>query len=258
MSDAKDNTPHEKRIWSDDELRIALDAYLYLLTLDQRGVNLTPTELSALLASIPLPNRNDSSRRYRFRNISYVLSKLDMPYLQAFSPAEKLGTKVEARLIEIIEAYQTTDHILQLEPAAVSTEAGGSKDISDILHKLEALDKRLSEVESEWPARIGHNNPPESIETEILSRRNIEDARSYTETLKQEIGNTKPSTPNVKTGKNYLLTFGLKLSIWLGARVTKFTDAALATLAPILVAKLTNVLPALLDVLRALSKLIGQ
>ena len=57
-------------IWSDDELRASVDAYLYMLRLEVSSIPYSPAEYSKFLQSGPLRDRNDASIRYRMRNIS--------------------------------------------------------------------------------------------------------------------------------------------------------------------------------------------
>lgn len=248
--DATETGPDERRLWSDDELRIAVDAYFYIASLRQSGIELSAKQLSSLFASIPLPNRNDASIRYRFRNISYVVTKLGLNHLEGFSPAQKLGSEVERRIVSIIRSRppETLRNANEVE-TPTSNLSVSLRQISD---KLELLDAALSELEEfRNHGRIGHNNPPEFMMPEPNDLPDFAPAHRELEKLGTAVNSDQGKVVGTKSF-DVILDLGLQLSIWLGKRFTKFTDAALVTLAPIVVAKVTNVMPLIFDTLKYL------
>src|SRR5690606_10519516 len=104
----------------------------------------------------------------------------------------------------------------------------------------------------------GHNNPPEPISSEGQRRVAFDEVRQDIEALQTEFSNSAPDEDAVAAHSLGLVKFGVKMAAWLGQRTTKFTDAALAVLAPVLVAKFTGVLPTLLDALGAVARAIGH
>lgn len=254
--DATGSGPDERRLWSDDELRIAVDAYFYIASLRQSGIELSAKQLSSLVASIPLPNRNDASIRYRFRNISYVLKKLGLYHLEAFSPAQKLGSEVERRIVSIITS-RPPELLFNANGVDWPTSdlSGSPRHISD---RLQLLDAALLEVEEfRNRGRIGHNNPPEAVEPELNDLPDFAPARHELAKLKSAANRGQSKVVDTKS-IDVILDLGLQLSIWLGKRFTKFTDAALVTLAPIVVAKVTNVMPMIFDTLKHLFRFFGS
>jgi hypothetical protein len=74
--------------------------------------------------------------------------------------------------------------------------------------------------------------------------------------LRDELVKPAPDIQFVEQKKRNVVAFGLKVAGWIGERLTKFTDAALVTLAPIVVAKATNVLPLITDAMGALMRFV--
>lgn len=106
-------------------------------------------------------------------------------------------------------------------------------------------------------AGIGHNHPPEAIESSF-DRGEISKIKEDLVRLEAELSKPKPDISVQERLIEGLIGFGLKLSIWVGQRVTKFVDAALVTAAPIVVAKATDVLPSLIDVVHSFTQLIQR
>ena len=80
------------------ELADAVDAYVFLLRAQSVSVPFRGEAAALALLDEGLPGRNDASLRYRFRNISAVVSELGGPILNGFSPAEQVGAGVRPRL----------------------------------------------------------------------------------------------------------------------------------------------------------------
>jgi hypothetical protein len=125
----------------------------------------------------------------------------------------------------------------------------------DALARLDALREMLAELDVH-PGGIGHNQPPEPIEGLELSAEDVRGVIGDVDGLRTEIAKTQPDREALDTGGKRLAKFGLKVAAWAGQRFTKFADAALVTLAPVLVAKATNVLPMITDAVSALMKFV--
>lgn len=91
-------------LWTDEELEIAVRAYLYILHLEQKGIPYSLSKLIKSLTKKALPNRNEASIRYRMRNITYVLQQLNWPIIDAYYPAENVGAGVRGRIETIISS----------------------------------------------------------------------------------------------------------------------------------------------------------
>lgn len=248
-------------LWSDRELHIAVETYLYVLRLQQMDVELPEYEINKFLANGPLKQRNDASIRYRMRNISSVMQRRGWPTLTSYSPANQVGSGVRVR----------TEAMLDAHPKEFLCFLGAPKEpisgrLSDdrLLHqeadaRLEVLDEALADLEDGLNAvgnigHIGHNRPPEPIDRILPSLGDIIDARREVRALREELSKPNPNQSVVENRKASILSFGLKLAGWLGERFTKFADAALVTLAPVVVMKVTNTLPLIADAISVVTK----
>jgi hypothetical protein len=76
--------------------------------------------------------------------------------------------------------------------------------------------------------------------------------------LREQVSRSSVDAHTITALKGRLAAFGLKLAAWLGERTTKFVDAALISIAPIIIAKATNVLPLLSDAIGMLSRFLSH
>jgi hypothetical protein len=233
-------------LWTDAELQVSVEAYLDLLRLERSGVTCSEHVLTEFLKSGPLQHRNGASIRYRMRNISSVMRDRGWPTLSGYSPAPQVGSGVKARILAILDSSVSTA-LIAPPPDTVEPVR------EDALKKLGTLGEALADLEDEF-AGIGHNRPPEAIDDNSLNIAEIIDARDDVRSVREELEKTAPDTPRVDSIANRLIKFGLKLAGWAGERLTKFTDAALVTLAPVVVVKVTNVLPLIADAIAAVTK----
>jgi hypothetical protein len=90
-------------IWSIDELRAAVDAYLYMLRLEASSIPFSSTAYSRFLLTGPLRDRNEASIRYRMRNISQVMEERGAPVLRSFSPAPQVGKNVKKTINQLLD-----------------------------------------------------------------------------------------------------------------------------------------------------------
>jgi hypothetical protein len=181
------------------------------------------------------------------RNISAVMRERGWPALSKYSPAPQVGSGVKVRIHAILDSDASTALIAPSPAATVEPSR------EHAVTKLHALEEALADLEGEF-AGIGHNRPPEPIDDNSLTAAEILDARNDVLFVKEELGKTTPDTLRVHNSSNRLVNFGLKLAGWAGERLTKFTDAALVTLAPVVVVKVTNVLPLIADAIAAVTK----
>jgi len=122
-----------------------------------------------------------------------------------------------------------------------------------MLEKLANLRRHIEDFERQLVG-IGHNHPPEALDPNLPRREEIERAKNDVSELEAEISKQEPDAKIAINRSRRLLDFGLKVSLWIGQRTTKFVDAALMTAAPIAVAAATDLLPALIDVAKNVTR----
>ncbi|MGD1886597.1 MAG: hypothetical protein ACFB01_05650 [Cohaesibacteraceae bacterium] len=204
--------------WNDDELRVSVDAYLYMLQLEYSSIPFSPTEYSKFLRTGPLRNRNDASIRYRMRNISQVMQERDAPILRSFSPAPQVGKNVKRRINELLNQRQ-----IPAKAQRMLTPRGEEPiELADILVSLRELKGMLADIEPEHMPGFGHNNPPGIY---ALTQEDVLDARDAVAGLERELPHA--STDRLPTSEltERLSRFGLKFAVWIGHRVTDFSKA---------------------------------
>lgn len=217
MSEGKAN-----KQWNDEELRAALDAYLYMLQLELSSVPFSAEKYSQLLRSGPLEERSPASVRYRMRNISAVVAGQNLPVIVAFSPAEQVGRNVRAKIEQMLDdRKETLESIKRLNSFSPSPAS-----VEDVLRNLDDLKTRLSKMEEEKPVGIGHNNPPGDFEYPFEEIRSANDA---VDAIKVEIISGKPDLNRVSTLSQILSSLALKALTWTGQRITDFSKAAAVT-----------------------------
>ncbi len=240
------NTP-----WTEDELRQSVDVYVLLLRMQTQGIveKLEPTA-QALLGG-PLALRNDAAIRYRMRNISAVVKELCGPILNDFSPAESVGRNVRPRiramLLEHIDFRRILDPSLMVP---IQERHNALTALAFLRQRIESLEKDLA-----W---IGHNNPPGETDLAGLDREEIAQALSSMDLVSAELEKPEPDAVAVDRTISQLVRFGTMLAKWIGERTTKFIDAMLLAAAPIAVAKVSGILPALVDAIEALGHVAGH
>jgi hypothetical protein len=124
---------------------------------------------------------------------------------------------------------------------------------TEALDRLNSLRVCLDDLERELLG-IGHNQPPEPLSIEGPSRADFQRAREDIGALEREVRNPEHDNAVVQEHSNRLLDFGLKIALWLGERATKFTDTALKILAPVAVAKVTGIMPIIVDTIGAVMR----
>ena len=240
--------------WTDAELADAVDAYVFLLRAQSVSLPFRSETAALALLDEGLPDRNDASLRYRFRNISAVVSELGAPILTGYSPAEQVGAKVRPRIRALL-LRSPEFRIILARPQTLGTVPPIARphDRHYALEVLKRLRQGLDDVEREVLG-IGHNTPPEPLSSVGLRREAFDDVRQHIDALESEMEKPSPDQASVATNSEGLVHFGVKLATWAGQRTTKFVDAVLVALAPAIVLKLTGLLPILLEALETVAR----
>jgi hypothetical protein len=257
MSHSADSRNDE--LWTDAELRAAVETYLHLLGLQRVGVTYSKREVARILLAGALRHRSEASIRYRMRNISSVLRYRGWPIISTYFPAQHVGSGVKSRIEAMLDSSPAATLTLSTkglqEDVRLDTLGSGEQLRSFLIARIEDLERALADLETEF-AGIGHNQPPEAIDDSQVSAKDLQFAKDEVASLREEILKPAPDIRILQEKKKTIVTLGLRLAGWIGERLTKFTDAALVTLAPIVVAKATNVLPLITDVMGALMRLL--
>lgn len=232
--------------WIDDELRIAVDAYIFMLQLEAAGNSISLKNFYAVLANGLLEVRNEASIRYRMRNISHVLSERRSPFLKAFSPASQVGSGVRKKIDSLLDERSDNLSLLQ-QYANVESQTPHTR--LETLEKFDLLDEMFSSLNDEAEIGIGHNNPPQKIE---LGLADIKLAKDNIQKIKQQIKSDRLDQEEIELPRNNLVVLGLKLSIWTGSRITDFSKAAAIAAGTGIGIQVTELVPKILDALKSL------
>lgn len=239
-------------LWTDEELRAALEAYIFVQRLEQAGLVIEEERLVALLQDGPLPSRNSTSIRFRMRNLSAVFRDLGRPTIGAYPPAVKVGTGVQARieamLAESPQSEANAGALSLVQPQPLSREearARAKRALADLADALGALDP---------PAPgIGHNRPPEPVDPDSASD-DLKRAVTAVEDLRKEISSQQPNATIVRANVEELANFGTKRAAWFRERGTKAIDSAIGSAIPVIMLGMALLLVnAITAVLRFLS-----
>lgn len=227
-----------------------MEVYVLLLRLQLQGADDRSEPLAQALLSGALAQRNDAAIRYRMRNISAVAKELGAPILNDFSPAESVGRLIRPKIREMLLGDAAFARVL--EP-----NGGGEDDAtSNARAALRILRGHIEDLERELAWR-GHNGPPDQEDHNAESEQ-LRDALDDIGAIERELEKPSPDKELVRSRSAKLLSLAATFGKWLGTRTTKFVDAALVAAAPVAVAKVTGLLPALVDALEAVSKAIAH
>lgn len=236
--------------WTDDELRRSFEVYVLLLRLQLQGADDRSEPLAQALLSGALAQRNDAAIRYRMRNISAVVQELGAPVLNDFSPAESVGRLVRPK----IKAMLLADG--DFAPILMPSANGGADATTNARTALRILRGHIEGLERELAWR-GHNGPPDQEDLNA-ERDQLRNALDDIGAIERELEQPNPDKELVKSRTAKLLGLAAIFGKWLGARTTRFVDAALVAAAPVVVAKVTGLLPALVNAIEAVAKAIAQ
>lgn len=207
--------------WSDPELRIAIDAYLYMLQLQMAGVPFSEVEQERLLSSGPLSNRNDASIRYRMRNVSSVMEERGEAILRGYSPAQQVGMNVKARIHDLLDVRKDT---LSTIRGFAGSRQSDPVQLNEVLTSLERLRDMVSALSADQPVEpgIGHNNPPEAIE---ISSGDLSEVSRAINDIELAVSGENSDAEHILARSRILVAFGLKCALWTGERITDFAKA---------------------------------
>lgn len=203
-------------IWSLDELRAAVDAYLYMLRLEASSIPFSSTAYSRFLLTGPLRDRNEASIRYRMRNISQVMEERGAPVLRSFSPAPQVGKNVKKTINQLLDERR----ISVVDKRAA--DGGEPIELSSVLASLSELKNMLVSLSPEHTLGFGHNNPPGIF---AITAEDIMDANNAVAALESELPTASPDRRRISELTDRLGRFGLKLALWTGERITDFAKA---------------------------------
>jgi hypothetical protein len=130
------------------------------------------------------------------------------------------------------------------------------EDRGDALKALELLRQQIEDLEAELAWR-GHNGPPDQ-EDLGLDRADLQSASADIASVAAELEKPSPDAVAVKAGVARIRGLALKLAKWLGERTTKFVDAALVAAAPVVVAKVSGLLPTIVNAVEAAGRAVGN
>ncbi len=89
--------------WSIKELSAAIEAYLQMLSLEQKGESYNKAAVQRMLLSGPIKERTSTERR--MQNISYVMETMGHPYIEGYKPLSNVGPKFAEVIQNIISEY---------------------------------------------------------------------------------------------------------------------------------------------------------
>ena len=107
--------------WSDDELRIALAAYLEMLAREQAGVLYNKAEHNRRLREDILKGRTRPAVEYRMANISTALAEVGLPWIKGYVPLSHVGDGVKQRILGLL-AQLPAGFALVSQPAVEERE----------------------------------------------------------------------------------------------------------------------------------------
>ncbi len=246
-----------REVWTDAELASAVEAYVFMLRMERAGLPYRKEAARDVLLDGPLENRNDAAIRYRMRNISAVITELGGPVLPAYTPAEQVGVNVRLRVRSLLEENPGFRDIVSVIPTPEVLISSPDLRREEALAHLSELRSQIALLERLFLG-VGHNGPPEPLTMEAPARHHFAQARADIAALEAEVQKDLPDKKDVKSRLDRLLDFGLRASIWLGQRVTKFIDKSLEVAVPIVVAQASGLLPVLIETIQAVTKAVSR
>lgn len=86
--------------WTNEELSAAVEAYLQMLALEQRGEKYNKASIQRMLLSGPIVGRTTTEQR--MQNISHVLQLMERPWIAGYKPLPNVGVNTVETLRRII------------------------------------------------------------------------------------------------------------------------------------------------------------
>lgn len=116
-----------------------MEAYVFLLRAELAGVALTEVTATKSLFSGLLESRNDTSVRYRMRNISAVVNEMGGSALSIYPPAENVGVNVRRQIRALLNENKGFQALLEAATNGPENAPANSNSRSDLVNKLNAL-----------------------------------------------------------------------------------------------------------------------
>lgn len=89
-------------LWSTEELRAAVSAYVHLLVMQSEGRLANKSEINRQLVLGALKRRTKASVEYRMQNISTLVERLGLESVKGYLPAKQVGTNVAATIQKLL------------------------------------------------------------------------------------------------------------------------------------------------------------
>lgn len=90
-------------LWTNAELCAAVQAYLEMLALEQRGEQYVKTDFNRRLREGPLSERSKKSVEFRMQNISAVLDEDGSTWISGYKPAKHVGPRAAAMIRQCLD-----------------------------------------------------------------------------------------------------------------------------------------------------------
>lgn len=135
------------KVWSDEEVGLLIADYFDMLQLDLLGKDYNKAEHNRQLREF-LADRTKPSVEFKHRNVSAVLLKLGLPYIDGYKPAKNF----QRSLVDGVKDYLDTHPGLFMELGQATDTA------PDRIPKLESLDRLFEAPPEDTPLP---DEPPE-------------------------------------------------------------------------------------------------
>ena len=151
--EGKADEPVEEKgkVWSDEEVGLLIADYFDMLKLDLLGQEYSKAEHNRQLREA-LDGRSKPSVEFKHRNVSAVLLKLGLPYIDGYKPAQNY----QRSLVDAVRTY------LDANPALFITLDQATETVPDELPKLDAWDRLFESPPDDSPMP---DEPPEPWRT---------------------------------------------------------------------------------------------
>lgn len=211
-----------QKLWSDEELKAATDAYLYMLQLEISRIPFSISDQSDLLLSGPLHLRSEASVRYRMRNISFVVEQMGLPILEAYSPAPQVGRNVKKKITSYINDRRNIVEGIKHNSVSVAPLRSTSEQ-EEILDGLNNIKSRVENLRETKSMGMGHNNPPSDMS---IMREEMSSVIHAIDELEAKITKAETDPTAINALAKTIANFGLKVFVWSGQRLTDFSKSA--------------------------------
>ncbi|EAR26281.1 hypothetical protein A20C1_10379 [marine actinobacterium PHSC20C1] len=98
----------KNEVWSDDEVRRAVESYLAMLKLEIEGIPFVKSHANAKLRE-SLNNRSKGSVEFKFQNISAVMVRSHRTPIRGYKPAANAQALLAAAVSEALTANPALD-----------------------------------------------------------------------------------------------------------------------------------------------------